>query len=80
LTGLEQGLYNAIDPRHEQSWRGRHACGHGVRRWQSSAPFPTAAATAAKTSLSAAQRELTESDLEKIIPGTSMFQGVQAIQ
>jgi len=35
---------------------GRHARRLGVERWQSSAPFPTAAATAAETSFSAAQR------------------------
>jgi hypothetical protein len=29
----------------------------GVKRWQSSAPYPMAAATAAETSFSAAQRE-----------------------
>ena len=44
---------------------------------KSSAPFPTAAVTAAETSFSAAQR-LTEKK-SKVIPGT-MFQGVQVIQ
>jgi hypothetical protein len=32
----------------------------GAQRWQSSAPYPMAAATAAETSFSAAQRELTK--------------------
>jgi len=35
---------------------GRHARVLGVQRWQSSAPYPMAAATAAETSFSAAQR------------------------
>lgn len=35
---------------------GRHARKTGVCCWQSSAPFPTAAASAAETSFSAAQR------------------------
>jgi outer membrane protein len=56
-----------------------------VKRWQSSAPYLTAAATAAETSFSAAQRGLTkrfESEIQTFIRGTisrTMFQGVRLI-
>jgi outer membrane protein len=42
----------------------------GVRRWQSSAPHPTAAATAAETSFSAAQRDESSNLTAQFIPGT----------
>jgi len=52
-----QGPYNAGDPRQreKQSVDGTPV-NLRVQRWQSNAPDPTAAATAAETSFSAAQR------------------------
>lgn len=56
LTALERDHYNANDPRHLVRSRDWAACPYSWREAGNLAPFPMAAATAAETSFSAAQR------------------------